>query len=49
MTKINYLITNFQKWPEVSWFGQIVYFQADYDQIYRKKIIMTSVQWHHYH
>jgi len=31
MTKINYLITNFQWWPEISWFGQIVYFQADYE------------------
>jgi len=32
-------------WPEVPWFGQIVDFKADYDEIEIQNIVMTSFQW----
>jgi len=36
-------------WPEVPWFGQIVVFEADYDEIELKNIVMTTFQWRHHH
>jgi len=36
-------------WPEVSWFGQIVGFQVDYDEIELQKYSMASFQWRHHH
>jgi len=32
-------------WPEVPWFGQIVVFEADYDEIEIQNIVMMSFQW----
>jgi len=33
-------------WPEVTWYGQIVVFQSDYDEIeLPTKSVMTSFQW----
>jgi len=29
-------------WPKVTWYGQILFFQADYDEIEIKKAVMTS-------
>jgi len=40
---------NFQWWPEVSWFGQTVVFEVDYDEIKLQHIVMTSFQWRHHH
>jgi len=32
-------------WLEVPWFGQIVVFEADYDEIELQNIVMMSFQW----
>jgi len=31
-------------WPEVPWFGQMMVFEADYDEIKLQNIVMTSFQ-----
>jgi len=36
-------------WPEVPWFGQIVVFEAGYDEIEFQNITMKSFQWRHHH
>jgi len=35
-------------WPEVPWFGQIVVFEVDYDEIELQNMVMTSFQWRHH-
>jgi len=35
-------------WLKVQWFGQIVVFEADYDEIKLQNIFMTSFQWRHH-
>jgi len=36
-------------WLEVSWFSEIVVFEADYDEIELQNIVMTLFQWRHHH
>jgi len=32
-------------WFKVPWFGQMMVFEADYDDIKLQNIVMTSLQW----
>jgi len=41
---------NLQYWkPEIPWFGQIVVFEADYEEIELQNTVMTSFQWRHHY
>jgi len=57
MSKITILVTNFQKspfnllywWPEVPWFGQIVFFKLIITKSNFKNAVITSFRWCHHH